>query len=119
MEDQSDGGAEWLFLCFDTGIEIAAIRRMSALTERGVKQRLRRALDAASGNPPSGLIIPTPDGTPDRVSWLDPSGRLMQRPFDGAFPAHYAAETALAQCRQMFIDLLNRPAGPPRAVPTG
>ena len=98
QENQSDAVAEWLLSCFDAGIEISAIRRMSALTERGIKQRLKHALDAASGNPPSGLITPAPDGTPGRVSWLDPDGRLMHRPFDGAFPAHYTAETAMAQC---------------------
>ena len=119
QENQSDAVAEWLLSCFDAGIEICAMRRMSALTERGTKQRLKRALDTASGNPPSGLITPAPDGTPGRASWLDPVGRLMHRPFDGAFPAHYTAETALAQCRQMFIELLNHPAEPARAVPTG
>ena len=106
--------AEWLLTCCDAGIEISAIRRMSALTERRIKQRLKRARDAASGNPPSGLITPTPDGTPGRVSWLDPGGRLMHRPFDGAFPAHYKAETALAQCRQVFIELLDHPEGAAR-----
>ncbi len=111
QDNQSDAVAEWLLSCFDAGIEISAIRRMSALTERGIKQRLKRALDTASGNPPSGLITPTPDGKPGRVSWLDPGGRLMHRPFDGAFPAHYTAETAVAQCRQVFIGLLDHPEG--------
>ena len=112
QENQSDAVAEWLLSCFDAGIEISAIWRTSALTERGIKQRLRRALDSASGNPPSGLITPAPDGTPGRVSWLDSGGRLMHRPFDGASPAHYTAETALAQCRQVFIELLDHPEGP-------
>ncbi len=111
QENQSDAVAEWLLSCFDAGIEISAIRRMSAITERGIKQRLKRALDPASGNPPASLITPAPDGTPGRVSWLDPGGRLMHRPFDGAFPAHYTAETALAQCRQVFIELLDHPEG--------
>ena len=111
QENQSDAVAEWLLSCFDAGIEISAIWRTSALTERGIKQRLRRVLDSASGNPPSGLITPAPDGTPGRVSWLDPGGRLMHRPFDGAFPAHYTAEAALAQCRQVFIELLDHPDG--------
>ena len=114
QENQSDTVAEWLLSCFDAGIEISAMRRMSALTERGIKQRLKRALDAASGNPPSGLITPAPDGTPGRVSWLDPDGRLMHRPFDGAFPAHYTAETALEQCSQVVIELLDRPEGTAR-----
>ena len=35
----------------------------------------------------------------------------MHQPFDGAFPAHYTAETALAQCRQVFIELLDHPEG--------
>ncbi len=85
---------------------------MSVLTERGIKQRLKRALDTASSNPPSGLITPAPDGTPGRVSWLDPGGRLMHRPFDSAFPAHYTAEPALEQCRQVFFLLLNQPESP-------
>ena len=110
-DNQSEAVAEWLLSCFDAGIEVSAIRRMSALTERGIKQRLKRALDTASGNPPSSLITPAPDGTPGRVSWLDPGGRLMHRPFDGAVPAHYTAETALAQCRQVFIELLDHPEG--------
>lgn len=84
---------------------------MSALTERGIKQRLKRALDAANGNPPSALITSAPDGTPGRVSWLDPGGRLMHRPFDGTFPRHYTAEMAVAQCRQLFIELLGHPKG--------
>ena len=111
QENQSDAVAEWLLSCFDAGIETSAIRRMSALTERGIKQRLKRALDTASGNPPVGLITPAPDGKPGRVSWLDPGGRLMHRPFDGAFSARYAAETAVAQCRQVFIELLDHPEG--------
>lgn len=111
QDNQSDAVAEWLLSCFDAGIEVSAIRRMSALTERGIKQRLKRALDTASGNPPSGLITPAPDGKPSRVSWLDPGGRLMHRPFDGAFPAHYKAETAVAQCRQVFIELLDHSEG--------
>ena len=119
MEDQSDAVAEWLLSCFDAGIEIFAIRRMSSLTELGIKQRLKRARDAGSGNPPPGLITPTPDGTPGRVSWLDPGGRLMHRPFDGAFPAHYKAETALAQCRQVFIELLDHPEGSARGRGVG
>ena len=99
QKNRSDAVAEWLLAWFDAGIEIPAIRRMSALTERGIKQRLKRALDAASGNPPAGLITLAPDGTPGRVSWLDPGGRLMHRPFDGAFPRHYTVETVVAQCR--------------------
>ena len=51
QENQSDAVAEWLLSCFDAGIEISTIRRMSALTERGIKQRLKRALDAASRQP--------------------------------------------------------------------
>ena len=114
QENQSDAVAEWLLSCFDAGIEISAIRQVSALTERGIKQRLKRALDTASGNPPAGLITPAPDGTPGRVSWLDPGGRLMHRPFDGAFPAHYTAETALEQCCHVVIELLNHPEGTAR-----
>ena len=109
QENQSHAVAEWLLTMFDAGVHVAAIRRMSALTDRGIKQRLKRALDSASGNPPSSLITPAPDGKPGRVSWLDPGGRLMHRPFDGAFPAHYTAEAALAQCRQVFIELLDHP----------
>ena len=45
------------------------------------------------------------------VSWLDPGGRLMHRPLDGAFPARYTAETALAQCRQVFVELLDHTEG--------
>ena len=111
QENQRDAVAEWLLSCFDAGVEISDIRRMSALTERGIRQRLKRVLDTASGNPPSGLITPAPDGTPGRVSWLDPGGRLMHRPFNGTFPAHYTAETAVAQCRQVFIELLDHPEG--------
>jgi hypothetical protein len=38
----------------------------------------------------------------------------MHRPFDGAFPAHCTAETALAQCRQVFIELLDHREGTAR-----
>ena len=68
QDNQSDAVAEWLLSCFDAGIEISAIRRMSALTELGIKQRLKRALDTASGNSPASPITPSPDGTPGRVS---------------------------------------------------
>ena len=57
QENQSDAVAEWPLTMF------AAIWRMSTLTERGIKQRLKRALDAAIGNPQYGLIIAGPDGT--------------------------------------------------------
>ena len=118
QENQSDAVAEWLLSRFDAGIEISTIRRMSALTDRGIKQRLKRALENASGNPPSGIITPAPDGTPGRVSWLDPGGRLMHRPFDGAFPAHYTAEAVLEQCHQVFYLLLDHQRVQPRTAPT-
>ncbi len=114
QENQSDAVVEWLLSCFDADTEISDIRHMSALTDRGIKQRLKRALENASGNPPSGLITPAPDGTPCHVSWLDPGGRLMHRPFDGAFPAHYTTEATLEQCRQVFflpLDHAESPAG--------
>ena len=38
----------------------------------------------------------------------------MHRPSDGALPAHYTAETALAQSRQVFIELLDHPEGAAR-----
>ena len=114
QENQTDAVAEWLLTMFDASVEIGTIQRMSALTDRGIKQRLKRALDTTSGNPPNGLIIPGPDGTPGRVSWLTPSGRLMHRPFDGAFPARYPAEAAQEQCRDVFIQLLDHPEGSAR-----
>lgn len=91
---------------FDTGVEISTIRRMSALTERRIKQRLKRALDAASGNPPRRLITPGPDGTRGRVSWLEPNGRLMHRAFDGAFPQGFPQRDAVAQCQQVLLRLI-------------
>ena len=86
---------EWLLEMFDAGAELSVIQRTSALPNLQTKKRLQNALDAASGPAPTGLIIRNPDGTPARVSWLDPNGNLMHRPFDGAFPADYPAELAL------------------------
>ena len=63
-----------------------------------------------SGNPPSGLIIPAPDETPGRVSWPDPGGRLMHRPFDGAFPAEFA----MWRCQEVFLWWLEQPDGSAR-----
>ena len=111
QENQTEAVSEWLLTMFDADVELSTIQRMSALTDRGIKQRLKRALDAASGNPPARLITPAPDGTPGRVSWLEPNGRLMHLPFDSAFPANYPAEAAQEQCREVFRQLLDNPEG--------
>ena len=113
-ESQAQAVDNWLLSMFDAGVEHSAIRQVSALTDRQIKRRLKHALDTASSNPPNGLIIPTPDGTPGRVSWLEPNGRLMHRPFAGAFPARYPAEAAQEQCRDVFIQLLDHPEGSAR-----
>ena len=79
---------------------------MSALSDRQIKRRLKRAPDAGSGNPPRRLITPAPDGTPGRMSWLAPSGRLMHRAFDGAFPQGFPQRDAVAQCQQVLLRLI-------------
>ena len=101
---------EWLLAMFDAGAELRVIQQMSALSDRQIKRRLKHALDTTSSNPPSGLITPAPDGTPGRVSWLDPGGRLMHRPFDGAFPTDYPAELALRQCTEVARRLVAQPS---------
>ena len=109
QENQSHAVAEWLLTMFDAGVDVAAIRRMSALTDRGIKQRLKRALGTASGNPPTSLIIRKPEGSPGRVSWLTPNGRLMHRAIDGAFPARYPQAAAIEQCQFVFQQLVEDP----------
>ena len=94
---------------FDAGTELGTIQRMSAFTGLQIKNRLKAALDAASGPAPTGLIIRNPDGQPARVSWLDTNGNLIHRPFDGAFPAHYPAALAVRQCTEILYRLLGYP----------
>ena len=101
---------EWLLEMFDAGAELSVIQRTSALPNLQTKKRLQNALDAASGPAPTGLIIRNPDGPPARVSWLDPNGNLMHRPFDGAFPADYPAELALRQCTEVAQRLVGQPS---------
>ena len=88
QKSQEQAVTEWLLAIFDAGTELRVIQRTSALSNLQTKKRLETALDAASGPAPTGLIVRNPDGTPARVSWLDPNGNLMHRPFDGALPAN-------------------------------
>ena len=101
---------EWLLAIFDAGTELRVIQRTSALSNLQTKKRLETALDAASGPAPTGLIVRNPDGTPARVSWLDPNGNLMHRPFDGALLANYPAELAIRQCTEVAQRLVAQPS---------
>ena len=109
QENQSHAVAGWLLDMIDAGVDVTTMRRMSALTDRGIKQCLKRALDAASGNSPNDLIIRKPDGTPAHVSWLTPNGRLMHRAIDGAFPARYPQENAIEPRHFVFQQLVEDP----------
>ena len=110
QKSQEQAVTEWLLEMFDAGTELSVIQRTSALPNLQTKKRLETALDAASGPAPTGLIIRNPDGTPARVSWLDPNGTLMHRPFDSAFPADYPAELALRQCTEVAQRLVGQPS---------
>ena len=99
---------EWLLAMYDAGTELRVIQRTSAYTGQQTKSKLQAALDAASGPTPTGLIIRGLDGEPARVSWLDPNGHLMHRPFDGAFPADYPAELAIRQCTEVAHRLIGQ-----------
>ena len=110
QKSQEQAVTEWLLAMFDAGAELRVIQRTSALSNLQTKKRLETALDAASGPAPTGLIIRNPDGTPARVSWLDPNGNLMHRPFDGAFPPNYPAELALRQCTEVARRLVGQPS---------
>ena len=92
--------------------EIKERKQYAAATSAAGK--LQDALDAASGPSPTGLIIAGPDGIPGRVSCVEPDGRLMHRPFDGAFPAHYPVETVMRHCREVFLRLPECPDGSAR-----
>ena len=100
---------EWLLAMYDAGFELNVIQRISAFTGLQTKNRLKAALDAASGPAPTDIIIRNPDGEPTRVSWLDTNRNLMHRPFDGAFPADYPAELAIRQCTEILYRLLGYP----------
>ena len=106
---QEQAVTEWLLAMFDAGTEHRIIQRMSAFTGLQIKNRLKAALDAASGPAPTGLIIRNPDGEPARVSWLDTNGNLIHRPFDGAFPPDYPAALAVRQCTEILYRLLGYP----------
>ncbi len=77
QKSQEQAVTEWLLAIFDAGAELKVIQRTSALSNLQTKKRLETALDDASRPAPTGLIIRNPDGTPARVSWLDPNGTLM------------------------------------------
>ena len=112
-ERQQQAVAEWLLSKFDAGTELSVIQRMSALSNRQTIKRLQDALDAASGERPTGLIIRDPDGTPRRVSWVNNDGNLKHRPFDGALPPGYRQDLAIEQCHEVFRQLTgatNEPA---------
>ena len=111
---QAQAVTEWLLEMHDAGTELSAIQRTPALSNLKTKNRLKAALDNASGPTPNGLIIMDIQGNPARVSWLDLNGELMHRPFDGAFPAHYPEERAIRQCTEVFYRLLGCPSGPAR-----
>ena len=116
---QEQAVTEWLLQMFDAGAELSAIQRASAFSDLKTKNRLQAALDNASGPTQSGLIITDTHGAPAKVSWIDLNGELMHRPFDGAFPAHYPAEHAIRQCKEVFYHLLDqRQAVPPVIAPT-
>ena len=110
QKSQEQAVTEWLLAIFDAGTELRVIQRTSALSNLQTKKRLETALDAASGPAPTGLIVRNPDGTPARVSWLDPNGNLMHRPFDGALPANYPAELAIRQCTKVAQRLVAQPS---------
>ena len=61
---QAQAVTEWLLAMFDAGTELGTIQRMSAFTGLQIKNRLKAALDAASGPAPTDLIIRNPDGEP-------------------------------------------------------
>ena len=109
QQSQEQAVTEWLLAMFDAGTELNVIQRTSAFTGLQAKKRLQTALDAASGPSPTDLIIRNPDGAPARVSWLDTSGELMHRPFDGAFPADYPEERAVRQCTEVLYRLIIYP----------
>ena len=109
QETQSQAIQEWLLEMHDSGSELSVIQRMSALTDEQTKNRLKAALDAASGPAPTDLIIMDIQGNPTRVSWLDVNGELKHRPFDGAFPAGYPADLALRQCTEVLYRLISYP----------
>ena len=108
QKSQEQAVTEWLLEMYDAGTELRIIQRASAYTGQQTKSKLQAALDAASGPTPTGLIIRGLDGEPARVSWLDPNGHLMHRPFDGAFPAKYPAELALRQCTEVAQRLVGQ-----------
>ena len=109
QKSQEQAVTEWLLEMYDAGAELRVIQRTSALSNLQTKNRLETALDAASGPTHTGLIIRGLDGEPARVSWLDPNGHLMHRPFDGAFPADYPAALAVRQCTEILYRLLGYP----------
>ena len=109
QRSQEQAVTEWLLAMYDAGTELRVIQRMSAFTGLQIKNRLKAALDAASGPAPTGLIIRNPDGEPARVSWLDTNGNLIHRPFDGAFPPDYPAALAVRQCTEILYRLLGYP----------
>ena len=110
QKSQEQAVTEWLLAIFDAGAELKVIQRTSALSNLQTKKRLETALDDASRPAPTGLIITNPDGTPARVSWLDPNGTLMHLPFDGALPANYPAELAIPQCTEVAQRLVAQPS---------
>ena len=61
---QAQAVTEWLLAMYDAGTELGTIQRMSAFTGLQIKNRLKAALDAASGPAPTDLIIRNPDGEP-------------------------------------------------------
>ena len=105
---QEQAVTECLLQMYDAGTELRVIQRLSAFTGLQTMKRLETVLDNASGPTLTGLIITDTHGEPARVSWLDVNGELMHRPFDGAFPAHYPAERAIRQCKEVFYHLLNQ-----------
>ena len=87
---------------------------MTAFSNQQTNQRLQNALDAASGQNPTGLIIRGPDGTLRRVSWVDVDENLMHRPFNGPFPPGYRQDIAIQQCQEVFRQLLGTTHEPAR-----
>ena len=118
QKSQEQAVTEWLLAIFDAGAELDVIQRTSALPNLQTKKRLETALDDASGPAPTGLIIRNPDGTPARVSWLDPNGNLTHRPFDGALPANYPQELAIRQCTEVAQRLVAQPSTDAVTAPT-
>ena len=82
------------------------MRRTSGIPGRHVRNKLKTALDAASGRSPDSLIVAGPDGRPGRVSWTTLDGQLHHRSFDGPFPPGYPISDAVEQCRQVLIELM-------------